>query len=462
MDRPRTLPELARAWEERLHGLIDSLDVPGAVLGVSWQGERVVLAGGIAGLRNPQPVTADTVFQLGSISQIYTATLIARLAGADLSLLHRPVAQLVPEAGWMSPEILVRHLLTHSSGLGGDHFADTGPDDGCLARYVVELEALPRDVPGPPGHRYSSCNGGFAVLGRLVEVLAGTSFDVALRDLLTAPLHAAATCTLPEEAILWPVALGHDRPETTRPPGELTADEVWSFPRSCGPLGGVCANAGDVLALAELHLAGGRTRDGATLLEPATVAEMRRRHLEAPPLARPSARGLGWGIYDWPGAELVGHDGETTGQIAKLRLLLAEGLALVVLTNAIPDGGRLARELETAVLADFGLTPPVIPTPAPQPSFDARPYEGRYRNLEGTIEVAAVPGGLRTVARQEGEGLSGSVHATELRPLGDGAFIDTDEPSPVSAVRFGDPGPDGRCRSYFDGRVAWRVLESAD
>jgi CubicO group peptidase (beta-lactamase class C family) len=463
---PSPITELAEVWAARLRELVGRLDVPGAVLGVSHRGERMLAAAGVAGLRNPQSLGVDTVFQLGSISKVYTATLLLALAGPEI--LERPIAELVPEAHWMEREIRAGHLLAHSSGIGGDHFADTGRGEDALARYVTGLAQLPRDVPLAPGSRYSYCNSGFAVLGRLIEVLSGETYDAALQTHLLRPLGADATSTLPEDAILGPVALGHNRRE-----GEpLRADDTWNFARACNPLGGVCASAGDVLSFAELHLRDGRTADGTTVLGPGIANRMRRRHLETPPLARPSARGLGWGIFDWTGGELIGHDGETLGQIASLRLLPAEQLAVVVLTNAIPDGDEITRALTEAVLEPWGLTPQTVisskgsrtargaSASGDVSSFDPTPYVGRYRNLIGTMDVRAAGSGLAVTTHYPTEGLQEDVEQTRLIPLGDGAFVDVDTPRPLRALRFDDPGPDGRCRSYFTGRIAWRVPDA--
>jgi CubicO group peptidase (beta-lactamase class C family) len=450
-----SITELAGTWEARLRELVEQLDVPGAVLGVSHRGERVLIPAGIAGLRNPRPVGIDTVFQLGSISKVYTATLLLVLAGPEI--LERSVAELVPEARWMERTIRVEHLLTHSSGLGGDHFADTGRGEDALARYVTGLEELPRDVPLAPGRRYSYCNSGFAVLGRLVEILSGQPYDAALWTHLLQPLNARATSTLPEDTILHPVALGHNR----RDPDPLRADDTWSFARACNPLGGVCATVGDVLAFAEMHLRDGRAADGTAVLASGVAESMRRRQLEAPVLGRPSARGLGWGIYDWTGSEVIGHDGETLGQVASLRLLPAEDLALVVLANAIPDGDEITRTLTEAVLGAWGVGAPTVAGSSSHPpnarGFDPAAYLGRYRNLMGTAEVSAADHGLTVTTRYSTEGLEEETEVTRLIPIGDGAFVDADRARPTRAVRFDDCGPDGRCHSYFTGRIAWRV-----
>ena len=91
--------------------------------------------------------------------------------------------------------VTIRHLLTHTSGLDcGDEFTDTGDGDDCLERYVGEV--LP-DVGllHQPGARWSYCNGGYSVLGRLVEVLDGRPFDDALLGRVFRPLGLEATTT---------------------------------------------------------------------------------------------------------------------------------------------------------------------------------------------------------------------------------------------------------------------------
>ncbi len=202
-----------------------------------------------------------------------------------------------------------------------------------------------------PGSRYSYCNSGFAVLGRLIEVLSGQSYDAALRTRLLDPLGARATVTLAEDAIMHPVALGHNRHD----PEPLRADDAWNFSRACNPLGGVCASAGDLLSFAELHLRDGRrrrrrgdprSRDRA----PDAPAPSPDPAALAPERPRPGMGHLRRGRA--PSSS--GHDGETLGQIASLRLIPPSSSPLVVLTNAIPDGDEITRALGEAVLRAVG------------------------------------------------------------------------------------------------------------
>ena len=104
-------------------------------------------------------------------------------------------------------EITPRHLLTHTSGIEGDHLIDTGWNADALARYVVTLAGLGQIHP--TDEAYSFCNTGYGVLGRLLEVATGEHFDRVLRRRLTRPLGCRATLTLPQHALLHSVAVGH-------------------------------------------------------------------------------------------------------------------------------------------------------------------------------------------------------------------------------------------------------------
>ena len=106
-------------------------------------------------------------------------------------------------------QVTVRHLLTHTSGIDGDIFTDTGRGDECIERYVGLLDEAPSVFA--PGAAYSYCNSGYVLLGRIIEVLDGQSWDESLRERLIGPLSATRTVTLPEEAILHRAAVGHHR-----------------------------------------------------------------------------------------------------------------------------------------------------------------------------------------------------------------------------------------------------------
>jgi CubicO group peptidase (beta-lactamase class C family) len=186
--------------------------------------------------------------------------MIMQLVDEGLLSLDTTVSELLPGARLgtadVGDQVTVRHLLTHTSGIDGDVFTDTGRGDDCVERYVGLLAEVPSVFT--PGATYSYCNSGYVLLGRIIEVIDGQSWDESLRERLTGPLAATQTVTLPEEAILRRAAVGHQRCGTPV--------HVWGLPRSIGPAGLITATPGDLLTFARLHLDGGITADGKRLL----------------------------------------------------------------------------------------------------------------------------------------------------------------------------------------------------
>jgi CubicO group peptidase (beta-lactamase class C family) len=328
-------------WTSRLTELATDAAVPGAVLGIWADGEQTITPYGVLNRATGVEVTADSLFQLGSITKPWTATMIVQLAAEDRLSLDDPVVKLLPGAS-IDERITVRQLLTHTSGIDGDVFTDTGRGDDCVERYVGLLAEV--DQLFAPGAAYSYCNAGFVLLGRIIEVLDGRTWDESLRARLVSPLRLRSTVTLPEEAILHRAALGHladGSPVTT-----------WQLPRSIGPAGLVTASAADLLAFARLHL------------DDDTYAGMREPQVPFPGGAGGvTDLGLAWRLYDWSGRRLFGHDGTTISQLAFLRIDPEARLAVCLLTNSA-NGPALFDEIASEVFTHYvGVAAP----PAPEP-----------------------------------------------------------------------------------------------
>src|SRR5579864_7181095 len=191
-------------WTTRLGELARQARVPGAVLGIWADGQETVAACGVLNRATGVRVSTDSVFQVGSITKLWTATMIMQLIDAGLLSLDTTVAQALPGLRLGSPDladqVTVAHLLTHTSGIDGDIFTDTGRGDDCLERYVELLAEAAQNHP--LGATWSYCNSGFSLLGRLIEKVTGKTWDAAMRERLFTPLGLARTVTLPEEAIL--------------------------------------------------------------------------------------------------------------------------------------------------------------------------------------------------------------------------------------------------------------------
>ncbi|HKA82943.1 MAG TPA: serine hydrolase domain-containing protein [Acidimicrobiales bacterium] len=451
----------ARRLEDLLAELGTGLGVPGAVCGVLSGDRTTVATWGVANTATGVEVTPDTLFQLGSLSKLYTTTLLLQAQAAGLVSLDEPVRAQLQEFSVADPgatiEITLRHLVTHTSGIEGDHLIDTGWNGDALKRYVATLAGLSQIHP--PEEMYSFCNTGFGVAGRLLEVATGDHFDRVLRRRLARPLGCNATLTLPQHALLHRVAAGH----VQAPGGAATRQQRWSLARSNGPMGGVMAPATELLTFARLHVEEGRGPDGSDLLAPAAIAEMQEPQVESPFPGEEQA--LGWTVRRWGPLTCVGQDADTIGQRAFLRVVPERRFALCVLTNS-PTGAALARTIIPSVAADLldvDASPIAAPTPGPAVPDPGR-LSGHYDRLHQRVEVTvdAETGGL--VARTEPSGVLGALGIEPmrlgLRPLDPeaGTYLALDPRTGVDeVVAFASAdGPD-TTGIYIDGRLHRRI-----
>ncbi|MEV4050373.1 serine hydrolase [Amycolatopsis sp. NPDC049688] len=388
--QPARVPLDAAHWRRRLAELARKHRVPGAALGILRGDEQVVASHGVLNTATGVEVTDDSVFQIGSITKVWTATVAMQLVDEGLLDLDAPVADVLPELRLADPDVTkqvtLRHLLTHTSGIDGDVFTDTGRGDDCIEKFVGLLPEVAQNHP--LGATLSYCNSGFVLAGRVIEKLTGQTWDAALRERLFTPLGLTHTGTLPEEALLHRAAMGH----VAAGDGEPQPAPAWGLPRSAGPAGLITASAADVLAFARMHLAG-----GLDVLSAPTAAAMTEWQADMPDKhTLGDSWGLGWIRFDWDGHRVIGHDGNTIGQSAFLRLLPSHGLAVTLLTN----GGNtrdlyeeLYREI-FASLAGVAMPEPVSP-PATPPSVDVAEFLGVYERASMRIDVFEGETGLR-------------------------------------------------------------------
>jgi dipeptidyl aminopeptidase/acylaminoacyl peptidase len=382
----------AEHWQRRLAALAARHRVPGAALGIlrvreGRADELVEAAFGVLNKDTGVEVTTDTVFQIGSITKVWTTTVLMQLVDEGLLSLDTPVVEVLPELRLADPDVTkqvtVRHLLTHTSGIDGDVFTDTGRGDDCVEKYVAGLDEVAQNHP--LGATWSYCNSGFVLAGGVIEKLTGGTWDKAVRDRIFVPLGLEHSITLPEEALLYRAAVGHVSEGTAEP----SRAPVWMLARSLGPAGLIFSTVGDVLSFARMHLTEGVGSDGTRVLDAASAVAMTQLQAELPDkYTLGDSWGIGWIRFGWDGRRLIGHDGNTVGQSAFLRLMPDEGLAVTLLTN----GGH-ARDLYEdlyreifAELADVAMPRPLSP-PAEPVSVDAQPHAGTYERAGARLEV---------------------------------------------------------------------------
>src|SRR5918992_2858055 len=178
----------------------------GLAVGVVRDGELVYERGlGFADVNARRQVTADTVFRIGSISKTMTAIAVVQLVEQGRVGLDDPVNEHLRgyrvEHRPGSPPVTIRHLLTHTSGLGElRQLTDLArPTIGLAAKLddplptLTELYAPVLRAELAPGEKWAYANHGFATLGQLVEDVAGRPFGEHMREAVFEPLGMEQT-----------------------------------------------------------------------------------------------------------------------------------------------------------------------------------------------------------------------------------------------------------------------------
>ena len=190
--------------------------VPGVGLGLLHDGQLHLRGFGVTNLDDPQPITEDTLFTIASISKTMTATAVMKLVDDGRLDLHAPVRTYLPGFHVLDDEtsrtVSLWHLLTHTPGWEGQLITeDRGAE--ALAHFASSImPTLPQLAR--PGEVWSYNNAGFALTGRILEVVTGKSIHDALRDLVFSPLGLTRTVTRLTDAMTYRLSLGHRDRET--------------------------------------------------------------------------------------------------------------------------------------------------------------------------------------------------------------------------------------------------------
>ncbi|MBA3652620.1 MAG: beta-lactamase family protein [Actinobacteria bacterium] len=444
----------------RLEALVAQHRVPGASLAVLDGDQIIDVATGVANVRTGVEVDTDTLFQIGSNTKLYTATLIMQLVDAGRVDLDSPVRSYIDDFAVAdkdaSKQITVRQLLAHSSGMQGDYFEDFGPGDDCIARYVESLSTITQ--VHPPGDRFSYCNTGFTVAGHIVERVTTRPFHEVLKESLLTPLGLRSTTVLLEEMVGFRYAAGHAGGEAGTP--QVVPEIIMS--RSSAPAGSrTSATARDVLGFVRMHLDDGQAADGTRVLSDRSVTAMQRPQLAMPGSPSPNAHiGLGWIMAEWDGQRVIGHGGGTYGQLSFLQVLPDRRFAVCLLTNSTTGTG-LWRDLGGWLFDELaGVTMPEVPRPPdPPPILDLAHYAGRFERLSQRFDLEVEDEELVmsvTLTGPLADNVDAPSQRLHLRPIDAERFV-VKMPTGDAMVAFSDFDAKGRPGYLFIGRAAPRV-----
>jgi CubicO group peptidase (beta-lactamase class C family) len=329
-----------------IHDSISQRIFPGAVVLLAYRGEvRLCAAYGTTRYDDAgsQPVTLDTIYDIASLTKVFTATAALRLYEDGLLALDAPVERYLPE--FQPRGITVAHLLTHTSGL--DIRLSTLRETGRAGILAAVFNAKQLHSPGSTV-AYTNVNS--LLLGEIVARLADAPLDRALSTLVLEPLGLRDTCYNPPRSLRPRIAPTELDREWR---GELVHGSVHD--ESTYALGGVAGHAGLFSTAADLYRFCQAWLGQVPLLRPQTIALATTNH--TPSLAL--GCGLGW-MIDRPnfmGNSPRGSFGHTgfTGPV--LYLEPRQQICLIFLNNRVyPQRQPPIHHRATIALVEAALT----------------------------------------------------------------------------------------------------------
>lgn len=257
------------------------------------RGPAEIVVVGEANLENKRPMAEDTLFGVMSMTKPISATALMILVDEGKVSIDDPVAKYIPAfanakttGGAPVRDLKIRHLLTHTSGLGGDQ--------GCKESLEATANALAaRQFDFQPGERWQygpSIN----VVGRIVEVVSGQPFDEFLRERVFEPLAMSETTFHPTDEQRKRMAVLYKKSADGK---SLEPGERWSGAGEPGcapnPSGGLFSTAGDMDRFYQMILNGGEL-DGHRIVSADAVRQMT--SVQSADLQTGFTPGNGWGL----------------------------------------------------------------------------------------------------------------------------------------------------------------------
>ena len=345
------------------------LQVPGVSIGI-WHKDKEFTEGfGITSVEHPLPVTADTLFQTGSISKTFTGTMIMKLVEDGKVNLDAPVKKYVQDFKVqdkaVAEKVTVRHLLTHMGGWVGDYFNDFGNGEDALDRMVKDIARLPQIQP--LGTIWSYNNTGFNVASRIIEIVTKKPYEQAAQEMLFDPLGLKMSFFYPSDLLFTHrFVVGHQKVKN-----KVQVARPWAIGRAGNGVGGVVSTVRDLLKYARFHMGNGKK----SVISGKSLRAMRVQQVDAGPRG---GMGITWFIRKVGGITLYGHGGATNGQQAYLFFIPAKDFALAILTNS-DEGGIITAGITNYALELYFDAKSKLPKPIKTPARELKEFTGRYQ-----------------------------------------------------------------------------------
>ncbi len=308
-----------------VRALLSAAHAPGATIAIVQGGAIVYTRGyGLRDVARSLPADAHTRYEIGSITKQFTAAAILQLKEAGKIDLDATVATYLPSVSH-AKEITIRQLLTQTSGLedyvGIPNFETFAATPATFDQVMSRISERPLGFTPGAQFAYSSTN--YLILGRIIELVSGQSWEAYVQQHLFAPAGMMDSATMAQESQLPDMARGYVYAQGHAAESKPIA-ESWA-----SSAGGIVSTADDLQKWGEA-LSSGRiisASDYQLLTSRARLAD-----------GSLSEYGFGMKIDRFEGQPRIWHDGNTNGFDGSDQFFPSQGVRIIVLTNTL-DGG---------------------------------------------------------------------------------------------------------------------------
>jgi CubicO group peptidase (beta-lactamase class C family) len=392
--RPAEAQTAPPAWAARLDSVaraaLTSSTAPGATVAVVVNGRLAYAQGyGLANVETQQRMTPDMLLRVGSVTKMFTGTMLAELAEQQRIDMAQPIGEIVPSLkGKRVGAVTTQQLMTHSAGWLDNAVPYGRMGEGALGEVMREVSDTLFYTE--PGRTFSYSNPSISMAGYVGEVAGKQRFAALVESLVMRPAGMRLSTFKPLEALTYPIALGHEAGpngmQIVRPMTENTAQWAAGFLFATAP----------ELARYTIALMNGGMIDGAQAFSAGAV-----RRVTTGYVTHPGGSGLDSAMYGYglvvgrSGQDRVWtHGGSINGYNASITMLPDRKAAVIVIVNG-PGAGIDAIESAALQMA-VGYTEPKVSAPAPREANAAEraALVGRYAQGRNVLEVLEQDGAL--------------------------------------------------------------------
>jgi CubicO group peptidase (beta-lactamase class C family) len=340
-------------FDARVEAVMKASEVPGAAVAIVEDGKVTLARGyGVKKLGSPDPVDADTLFQIGSTTKAFVTAALAilveegKIGWDDRVIDHLPGFRMYD--AWVTRELTIRDLLTHRAGLAKGQGDLLFVPFNTLSRAdsVRRLQFLKPATSFRSTFAYDNVL--YMVAGQLIEEVTGQTWEKFTEQRLFKPLGMTSSVTNDVDRLVAPNrAFPHGRNGELRGvgPQQLFDEQRVKLGANCGPAGAIAAGMNDMARWLLVQLAAGQIpgSDG-RLYSAANGAEMWQAVVPVPPTplppsladAAPQFRGyaLGWIVQDYRGHKVIQHGGGTQGFRTVVVLIPEKKVGFTIVNNS--------------------------------------------------------------------------------------------------------------------------------